>query len=196
MKRTKFNKKKKNCPDGAITPEVVQTKISPTFKGYYEDWMVPVAEKLVGRLGARIEDLADFFGVHYDTITNWQNTHPEFNQAIRSAKVRAAGKVANALYNRAIGMTVPDTQFFAYKGEIVCQTYEKHLPPDAFAAKQWLSTVMRELWADNNIRVDVNHTGTITHRKIEEIPIQELTKEQRELIFQLNIKQLSQPGQN
>lgn len=191
MKRTKFNHK---------LPEVLQPKVvvSKTFKGYYEPWMDKVVEKLVGRLGARIVDVADFFGVTDDTIINWQNKYPSFNQAIRMSKVQAAAKVANALYHKAIGMEIPDTQFFAYKGEIVSQTYMKYLPPDAFAAHKWLSIVMREIWADNNLKVDINQTitGNITYRKIEEIPVNELTKEQKELIFQLNMKQLSAPGQN
>lgn len=191
MKRTKYNHKNSEV----IHPKVV---VSKTFKGYYEPWMDAVAEKLVGRLGARITDLADFFGVVDDTITNWRNKYPTFDQAIRSAKVKQAANVANALYHKAIGMEIPDTQFFAYKGEIVSQTYMKQLPPDAFAAHKLLTIIMRDVWADNNLKVDINHnvSGTINHRKIEDIPINELTEQQRELVFQLNMKQLSQPGQN
>ena len=55
---------------------------------------------------------------------------------------------------------------------------------------------MREVWADSS-KVDINHkySGEVTTRKIEELSLDELSEPIKNLLFDLNMKQLSD-GQN
>ena len=57
--------------------------------------------------------------------------------------------------------------------------------------------MFREVWAEpTEFNVNHNHSGTINHRKIEDIPIEELSKQEQDLVFQLNMKQLRDVNAN
>jgi hypothetical protein len=200
MKRTK---------SPLIKPEVFQAKLThkgnsnpswdnpPIYEGKYHPSMVKKAEKLIGMLGSRVDELAVYFDVCMATINEWRSKYPEFDLAIKTGKMKAAEKVSRSLYKRAVGFHAEDTQFFMFQGQIISETYEKYYPPDSSAAVKWLQLVQRGIWAEN-IKVDINHqiSGTVNFRKVEEIPVSELNKAQQELLFSINMKQLSEPQKN
>lgn len=186
MKRTRLPRKS--------SVKVIPNPTGPA--GMFKFEYIEEARELVGKLGATREDLGLYFGVHEDTIKNWAHTYPDFNSALRKGRLEACLKASQALFQRAVGCAHLDTQFFIYKGEIISKTYMKHYPPDASAAHKYLTIMYREVWADNKVTVNHLHSGTVNHRKIEDIPLHELTSDQQELLFTLNMKQLSGPQQN
>jgi hypothetical protein len=84
-------------------------------------------------LGATDADLAGFFGVNVSTIRNWQKQQPAFHQAVRQGKTIADGKVARALYERAIG-------------------------GDTTACIFWLKNRQKHAWRDSHA---IDHTGKV-----------------------------------
>ncbi len=80
--------------------------------GYFEPWMVKDAQELVGKLGARNVDLADYFEVDPSTIDYWIKNKPEFKRAVRKGRIEAALKVSKALYQTAVGFHVPEEKIF------------------------------------------------------------------------------------
>jgi len=100
-------------------------------------------------LGATDIELADFFDVEEKTINNWKKKHPEFLQSIKEGKDQADSRVAESLYNRALGFSHSDTKFATYEGQITdSQEYTKHYPPDTTAAIFWLKNRQSSKWRD------------------------------------------------
>lgn len=159
-------------------------------KSTYQPWMAEDARDIVGNLGGGNEDLATYFGVSPKTIDYWLRHNKDFERAVKKGRLQKCLKVSKKLYQLAVGYKGKDTQFFIYKGEIISKTYIKHYPPNFSAANKILTILARETWAEN-VNVNVRHSGTIGYKKIDEIPVQELTQQQRELLFDINMKQLA-----
>jgi hypothetical protein len=86
------------------------------------------------------------------------------------------------------------------KGKVVSSKTEpllipiiKHYPPDTAAAVKYLSILAREQgWSEiHQVNMDVNHRGDINIHKIEELSMDDLSDEVKKLLFDLNLKQLS-----
>lgn len=106
-------------------------------------------------LGAIDEELAEFFEVSVTTIKSWKSNHPGFLAAIKKGKIAADSKVAERLYERAMGYSHPETHVSNFKGEITKTELTKHYPPDTVAAFIWLKNRQPEKWRDK-IEVGVN----------------------------------------
>ena len=90
-------------------------------------------------LGATNEELAGLLGVSRATIHNWMEEFPDFRKAIEEGKVAADARVAEKLYQRAIGYERPATRFFANPDGPPTQVdYTYHHAPDTSAAIFWL----------------------------------------------------------
>ena len=174
--------------------------------GYYQPWMADKASELVGKLGATQKDLADFFDVSTGTIEYWMRKKDEFYHAVKQGRLQKALTVSQALYHRAIGYSHPDVQILSNRvkdydeeGRLIQERTEplivpttKHYPPDTSAAIKILTILMRETWADPNTQ-NINHNinGEININKIEELSMDDLSQEVRDMLFELNMKQLS-----
>jgi hypothetical protein len=97
-------------------------------------------------LGATDKQLATIFGVSERTIHGWKKEHPEFFAALKKGKAEADNRVKQALFKRAIGCHVPDTDIRVIEGEIVKTPLEKHYPPDTTACIIWLQNRDSENW--------------------------------------------------
>lgn len=166
--------------------------------GQYQPWMVEEAKELCSKLGARNKDLAEYFDVKEITIEHWIRHKPDFARAVKRGRFEAGLKVADSLYNRAIGYSHRDTKHFQHMGDVISVPTMKHYPPDVGAASRYLSIVFREIWAEQNtVNVNNTYSGSIDVKHINELPIEDLTKQQQDLIFGINMKQLTQgAGQN
>ena len=121
------------------------------FKPEYNEQV----EKLC-RLGATDNQLADFFGVHSDTIQNWKKEHSLFFESIKRGKLEADVEIANALYHRAKGYSCPDTkaqwvttvdsETGKTSGHWEYAEMTKHYPPDSVAIAYWLNNRQPELY--------------------------------------------------
>lgn len=101
-------------------------------------------------LGATDVQLAEFFGVTEKTIANWKNAHPTFIQSLKEGKAAADSKVANSLYQRALGYSHPDVHISNYQGEITITPIIKHYAPDTTACIFWLKNRDKVNWRDRH----------------------------------------------
>ncbi len=110
------------------------------------------------RLGATDKELADFFGVHEDTITEWKRVHPEFSVSLKEGKTLADAEVADKLFKRATGYSHQAVKIVANAntGQEHIVPYTEHYPPDTTAAIFWLKNRQRDKWRD---KVDAEITG-------------------------------------
>jgi hypothetical protein len=123
----------------------------------YRDEFAEQARKLC-LLGATDPEIAAFFEVHVDTISEWKNVHEQFSAAIKSGKEQADANVADRLYQRAMGYVHPDVHISNYQGDVTITPIEKHYAPDPAAAIFWLKNRQRAKWRD---KIDTEHTGTM-----------------------------------
>lgn len=83
---------------------------------------------------------------------------------IKTIKSMPDSRVEKSLFERALGYSHKDTQFFCYQGEIVSQETVKHYPPDVSACVFWLCNRQPKRWK-NVQKVDVE--GQVNHKIIE-----------------------------
>lgn len=108
---------------------------------YQQEYAVQVYKLCL--MGARDQDLADFFEVHRDTIFHWVSLYPEFAEARKRGKLAADAEVAYNLFNRAMGVTVTKQKVLS-SGQVV--EYQEELPPDVRAMEFWLKCRNRSNW--------------------------------------------------
>ena len=97
-------------------------------------------------LGLSDSQMANILGITEQTFNNWKTEHPMFFESLTQGKENADGKVAKAMYKRALGLTIIE-EALTKDGQIV--QLKKELPPDTPAAKHWLANRQRRLWANN-----------------------------------------------
>src|SRR5216684_350396 len=87
----------------------------------------------------------------------------DISARIHELSAKAVAHVAEGLYNRARGMSVPAVKIFqgTPEGGPVIVPHQEHLPPDVGAAKLWLSRRQPDLWRE---RQQVDVTATVAHR--------------------------------
>src|SRR6266568_2738045 len=137
----------------------------------YEPAFCPRARRLA-LLGLTDTEIADLFGISPDTLYEWRRRHLEFSDSLDAGKIEADSRVAEGLYNRARGMSMPAVKIFqgTPEGGPVIVPHREHLPPDVGAAKLWLRNRQPEKWRE---RPEVNVTGTVAHR------LSQMTPEER-----------------
>lgn len=136
-------------------------KTEPAPDGRPTDYRPEYAEQVVALClrGATDDEIADFFEVHRATIYRWKLQHPEFCDAIKSAKDFADERVERSLYQKATGYEVTEEQAFkvkvsAHEEKIEVATVRRHVPADTTAAIFWLKNRRKDAWRD---KTEVEH---------------------------------------
>ena len=155
-------------PQGRIATQQIVEAIRTGRPTIYRPELAALARKLA-LLGATDQEMADALGVDQGTLDRWKTRHKEFRIAIQHGKIRADAEIAQSLYNRARGMSLPAVKIFqgTPEGGPVIVPHQEHLPPDVGAAKLWLSRRQPDKWKD---RQEVNVTGTVAHRLAQMTP--------------------------
>ena len=122
--------------------------------------MLKQARFLAAR-GATDAELADLFEVSESTLNLWKIKHGDFSESLKEGKSIADGKVQDALFQRAIGFSHPDTHVSHHQGAVTLTPIVKHYPPDTTAAIFWLKNRRPAEWRDK-IDVNANHSAEIT----------------------------------
>lgn len=112
------------------------------YQRHYAEW----AHKQCLLYGATDEQLATFFDVSVRSIHYWKANYPEFLHAVKTGKSIADGNVVYGLYQRAVGMTIPDVHVSNYQGHVIITDIHKVIPPDVRAAEFWLRNRQRDHW--------------------------------------------------
>lgn len=116
-------------------------------------------------LGATDEEIGSAFGVTERTINTWKHRHKAFASALQDGKLAADARVAERLYERALGYSHPEEKLFQHEGKIIRAETVRHYPPDTQAASLWLRNRQPEKWRDKQVHeVDVMpHEERLSH---------------------------------
>jgi hypothetical protein len=139
----------------ATPKKAPEDKLKTGRPSKYTDKTAEQARKLC-LLGATDEQLADHFEVALSTISGWKNEHPEFLEALKAGKEEADARVAERLFQRAMGYEHDEVDIRVVSGEIVQTPIRKYYPPDTTAGIFWLKNRQKANWRD---RIDTEITG-------------------------------------
>lgn len=143
-------------------------------------------------LGATEAQIARVMNVDEKTIEYWKATKPEFLEQLNQGRMVADAKVAHALYQRAVGCSVPETRTVVCGGKVIKVKVEKYFPPDSWAANKWLSIRQRQLWADVQ-RTEITQTNI----NINKLDFDDIAPEELEMLYRIGMKhQLKAIGDN
>jgi hypothetical protein len=145
------------------------------------------------RLGARMSDVAEFFGVMPATVHAWGESNEDFQRAVREGSTMFGMKVAETLGQRALGYDYTETETAEHmdrNGHIrtLTKVTHKHMPPDVTAIIFYLKNRHRDQWADvNRVEVDTHMTVDV----VERMDLTVLTAAEREMVKSIAIKSIS-----
>lgn len=114
-------------------------------------------------LGATDAEIADFLDIDVATLNRWKLKHRELCASIKRGKIQADVKVADRLYQRALGYSHKAVKIFNNEGAPMIVPYTEHYPPDTTAAIFWLKNRRGKVnpeegqqWADKQ---SIDHTS-------------------------------------
>lgn len=128
--------------------------------------------------GATDRELAEFFKVAESTLNLWKLEHSEFSEALKIGKERADERVVQSLYRRAIGYSHDSVHVSNFQGGITLTPIVEHYAPDTVAAIFWLKNRRPAEWRDVKA---VEHSGSVTHKHVRELTLDELDRRIAEL---------------
>lgn len=181
MERTKFPK---NYP---------KPKKRWSTSSKYNETVLRDAEDLVSMAGARNKDLAEYFGVSVKTIEYWVTTKPEFKRALKRARMKNVLRASRSLFNLAVGYEHKDTFISQYRGQIITKEYMKRYPPNFPALSRYLSIMMREVWAE---KTSMELSANLNVEYSETLTLDNFSDEEKELLFNMGMRQLSPAQEN
>lgn len=112
-------------------------------------------------LGYTEVELADFFSVSPDTITEWKRIYENFSLSLKKGRDQADSEVIDSLFQRAVGYSHPEDKIFCHEGRITIEETVKHYPPDAVAAIYWLNNRQRKRWRNYKASEDGEDKGSV-----------------------------------
>lgn len=142
----------------------------------YNDTM-PIRAETLAREGYKFDEIAVALCIDNQTLTNWQNKHPELKEAIvRGRDHFDTHKVERSLRKRAVGFheIVEETkeprqigtEFDFITGQevpkyelVTVKTVKKLVLPDTTAMIFWLKNRQPKRWRDKQ---DMEHSGGVT----------------------------------
>ena len=119
-------------------------------------------------LGATEAEMANFFEVAIDTITEWKKVYPEFSASLKEGRDQADAEVSDKLRRRAEGYEWDEVVPMKLKnvvyegGKRVSETetikevvVHRVVPPDPTSAIFWLKNRRPQSWRDKQ---EIDHT--------------------------------------
>ncbi|MER2511145.1 MAG: hypothetical protein ABTQ25_01760 [Nitrosomonas ureae] len=164
-KVSKVNKKAKvskvNHPSETMKdePETINENVKKASKKqrgqpslYREEYAKQVHRLTL--LGTTDEEIAIYFDVAEQTISNWKKEHPEFLGAIKRGKLESDSKIARATYKSALGRHYVEEEKVV--GNEVVMT-KRQIPPDVAAQRMWLFNRRPKQWKNKiELKEEIN----------------------------------------
>lgn len=136
-------------------------------KGKYQQWLEPEGLMRVTNWaanGCTNEEIAHNMGVARSTLAVWVERHLDISDAIKAGRMMACEAIENALFKRAVGYEVQETDVVEeFTGELRDgkpangavkrreTTRTRHLPPDVAAVIFYLKNRAPERYSDRRV---------------------------------------------
>ena len=154
------------------------------MKSKLEHWLLPENLKKIKEWmteGCTLTDLSKRMGVSRATLRSWRAKHKELDETITDGAIPADSNVENALYQRAVGMTLTERYYEErYNKEtqkmvkVLVKEVVKEVAPDTKACIYWLKNRLPDKWQDRREVVidsdDEGSTGVVILPAIKELP--------------------------
>jgi hypothetical protein len=101
-------------------------------------------------LGATDKRIANFFEISTGTLDKWKKKYPQFISSIKEGREIADAKVADSLYNRALGYSHKTSKVVIVNKEVRVVDYVERFPPDSTAAIFWLKNRDKDNWREKH----------------------------------------------
>lgn len=177
-----------------VLPEKKTIGISTIYRA---DFVRQVLE--LSQLGLTNKQMAHIFGVAEITFQKWVSTRKDFRDAMNEGKIMADAKVANMMYNTAVGYEVDTVKIMSNRvkdydaeGNLISERtealvvpYKKMIEPNFNAQKHWLGMRQKGLWKDS---VDINANVNVNHK----VNYDDFTDAELEMLQNLGQKQIDQ----
>jgi len=100
-----------------------------------------------------LDEAAKRVGVPARQLRRWIKEHPELRAAIAAGERTTDAQVIQALYNRATGVDVEDSELWLEQKDgrgrrKKMKKGKRHLPPNIYAIMFWLRNRLPEQWGD------------------------------------------------
>lgn len=103
------------------------------------------------RDGLTEKQIAHNMGVGYSTMREWKKRFPELTQTLSKGKEVVDREVENALYKRALGYWVTETETTTFSdGTTKTTEKRRHIVPDTTAQIFWLKNRKPDEWREKN----------------------------------------------
>lgn len=112
--------------------------------------MCDQVEKLC-QLGMSDAELADFFSVSEKTIGDWYLDHAGFRAAVIEGRAMQTARVADAMYQRALGFSYTEEKSHVIDGEIQTVSLRKQALPDVGAQARILAAHRPDTWGNKQV---------------------------------------------
>lgn len=139
----------------------------------------------MARDGYLDKDVAAALGISVQTLYNWKDKYPDFNEALKQGKAVIDAEVENKLLDNARGHVFwEETQELAInpdngkKEMITTKRVLKYIKPDTTAQIFWLKNRKPEVWRDKQ---NIEHSGGIGVSSLEYLSDEELNKALKDL---------------
>jgi transposase-like protein len=105
--------------------------------------------------GATDKEVADFIGVHENTLRNWKKASKQFLWSTQEAKEFADGLVEIAAFKRAVGFEYEESS----QTDDKITTHKKFAPPDSQMLRYWLNNRKPKNWKERvEVQMDTKDT--------------------------------------
>lgn len=129
----------------------------------YDPKYHPVVIKKLALLGLSQRQISKAIDITERTLSGWLETIPEVSKAMEQGGKVADSMVASALFERAIGFSIPEEKIIVVGGQIHRETVMKYYPASVDAARVWLSKRMGDarggIWGDGSNRGGAGQSG-------------------------------------
>lgn len=97
------------------------------------------------------KQIAHNMGVSYSSLRSWRDKFPEIAEALAKGKEVVDREVENALYKRALGYWVTETETTTFSdGTTKTTEKRRHIVPDTTAQIFWLKNRKPDEWREKN----------------------------------------------
>lgn len=152
-------------------------------------------------LGLTEREIAMAINIDERTLDQWKLDHPEVEQALLDGKLIADSRVAESMYQSALGYSHPDVHILSNRvkkfdefGKVIEEYTEplivpirKHYPPNVTAGKAWLAARQKALWGEST---DININGEMNVHH--EVSMEDLDTKELEMLEALGMKKLNE----
>jgi hypothetical protein len=173
-----------------IPPNLKRMRTGP--KGIYDPKVHPRQARLMAMEGLTDKRIAEVWGIHESTLSDWKCSYPEFLEELKNGSTIATLKVVEHFFLNCIDRYVDIEEIHMCKNEVIRVQTKRFIQGDKWAQSRWLALKDRENWSETHGLQ--NNTTNILN--IMQLDLSCLTAEELKIINKAHQHQIMQNNSN